>query len=845
MKTFHYNSLYRGIILLALSLVFIYPIYPQIILDTVQHRQVGPGMFYSKYIVQSIPWSIDVFEADMTNQYFAVETAKAFELLAGGREKTSAMSVRRNYAGHWSVAAINGDFFDLTTGAPNNIQVENGEVLRNERTDYPTVGFNLNKQVSISKPAVSGKVFLRDSSLEMNGINIARGSSALIFYNQYYGASTGTTNSGFETIVNPVGGWFANDTIYCVVDTIIPSGKNSPIPDGSMVISGSGAIASYLNTHMFANDTIKILLNILPSVDKLKEMMGGHPIIVKDGATASMDPNDPFVFNRHPRTAVGVNQDTTKLFLVTVDGRQASSLGMNLYELSDLMLQLGVYQGINLDGGGSTTMVIRNEVVNSPSDPSGERPVANALLVVSKAPADTLSLLTISPKFSKIFIGKQLQISAAGLDRYFNPIGLNPSLLRYSLSDSSKGTITSSGLFTANLNSGECIIVGSYNGIVDSAKIIIKGVDRLQLLPEEVVTDKNRIVTFTAKVFDTDSVEQAVLPQNVSWLCTDTLVGKIDLVGQFKGNQSGIAKIIASYFGKTDTSTIKVEIGFGVVIIDSIETLTNWRLSGENVDTLLTAISLVSSPTSIGMIALKLNYSFTYQTSQYNWTYLNTDTPIYGVPDSIMIDVRSDGALHRIFFDVVDNENKLFRISSHKLANNSAAFESIRGRIVSASNVYFPLTLKKVAVVLGSSQVAGQTYSGTIYFDNLRVKYPQSATSTENDILEPKTFVLYQNYPNPFNPSTKIKYTIPALTSFLSQRERMSEGQVRVILKVFDVLGREVATLVNEEKPAGSYEVEFDAKGLSSGIYFYQLNVYNTLAGGSGFVTTKKMILLR
>ncbi|MCK7524134.1 MAG: phosphodiester glycosidase family protein [Ignavibacteriales bacterium] len=153
-------------------------------------------------------------------------------------------------------------------------------------------------------------------------------------------------------------------------------------------------------------------------MSKLKEMMGGHPITVKDGSVASMDPNDPFVFNRHPRTAVGVNQDTTKLFLITVDGRQISSLGMNLYELADLMLQLGIYQGINLDGGGSTTMVVRNEVVNSPSDASGERPVSNALIVVSKAPLDTLTSLDITPEFSKVFSFKLFQ----NYPNPFNPV---------------------------------------------------------------------------------------------------------------------------------------------------------------------------------------------------------------------------------------------------------------------------------------------------------------------------------------------------------------------------------------------------------------------------------------
>jgi photosystem II stability/assembly factor-like uncharacterized protein len=90
-------------------------------------------------------------------------------------------------------------------------------------------------------------------------------------------------------------------------------------------------------------------------------------------------------------------------------------------------------------------------------------------------------------------------------------------------------------------------------------------------------------------------------------------------------------------------------------------------------------------------------------------------------------------------------------------------------------------------------------------------------------------FSLSQNYPNPFNPSTKIKFEIP--------------GQVRndntlVTLKVYDILGREVSTLVNEEKPAGEYEVEFDGSSLPSGIYFYQLKA-------GEYVETKKMVLLK
>ena len=90
--------------------------------------------------------------------------------------------------------------------------------------------------------------------------------------------------------------------------------------------------------------------------------------------------------------------------------------------------------------------------------------------------------------------------------------------------------------------------------------------------------------------------------------------------------------------------------------------------------------------------------------------------------------------------------------------------------------------------------------------------------------FEPNSFTLYQNYPNPFNPSTTIKYSIPRRTN--------------VTLKVFDVLGSEVATLVKIEQPQGNYEVEFDATSLASGIYLYRIKA-------GDFVETKKMVLLK
>ena len=101
----------------------------------------------------------------------------------------------------------------------------------------------------------------------------------------------------------------------------------------------------------------------------------------------------------------------------------------------------------------------------------------------------------------------------------------------------------------------------------------------------------------------------------------------------------------------------------------------------------------------------------------------------------------------------------------------------------------------------------------------------------EIDLSPPSEYFLSQNYPNPFNPTTKIEYSIPG-------EKTEPVLPIHVVLKVYDILGNEVKTLINENKITGNYEVSFDASGLASGIYFYKLNAGN-------FSQTRKMILLR
>ncbi len=150
---------------------------------------------------------------------------------------------------------------------------------------------------------------------------------------------------------------------------------------------------------------------------------------------------------------------------------------------------------------------------------------------------------------------------------------------------------------------------------------------------------------------------------------------------------------------------------------------------------------------------------------------------------------------------------------------------------------YYNMSEDHIKIMAWNSQTnSWQNINGTLDKENNLIKFStntasnyfalssQNVTDVENKGEIPNQFVLEQNYPNPFNPATKIKYSIPS-----------SE---LVTLKVYDVLGKEVATLINRQQAAGNYEVEFNGSNLASGIYMFKLQTSN-------FAETKKMVLAK
>jgi len=219
------------------------------------------------------------------------------------------------------------------------------------------------------------------TSHPINGLNRPRADNELIIFTSEFHRTTLTEPSGLELIVR--GGQ--------IIEMRDLQGSSS-IPADGFVISASGTAREWALRHLRRGLRVRLKLNLSPvevdQTDLWKQatsIIGGGPQLIRNGRVEITNAAEKilpsFVSDGHPRTAIA-KLKSGQILLLTVDGRQpGESIGMSLNMLADLLIEFGALEAINLDGGGSTTMVIRNKLVNKPSDATGERPVSDAILV--------------------------------------------------------------------------------------------------------------------------------------------------------------------------------------------------------------------------------------------------------------------------------------------------------------------------------------------------------------------------------------------------------------------------------------------------------------------------------
>ncbi len=297
-----------------------------------------------------------------------------------GTEPVSSIAAR-----HGALAAVNGGYFrtaGIYRGEPAGLLEVSGRVLSEPSRKRP--GLAIVNASGAVRAAVVGVDFRAEVTTDdgatrtVDGVNRPREADELILFTPEFHRTTLTGPGGVEAVV-----------VDGMVTAVREGEGSAAIPEGGYVLSASGAAGQWVREHIRAGRraALKTAAVTSPEPNFTPDfIIGGGPVLVRDGKPAAAADagayDQGFSMKRHPRTAAGIRLDGT-LVLVTVDGRQPLiSVGMTISELEALMIEFGCVEAVNLDGGGSTTMVVKGRVVNSPSDASGERPVSDALLVL-------------------------------------------------------------------------------------------------------------------------------------------------------------------------------------------------------------------------------------------------------------------------------------------------------------------------------------------------------------------------------------------------------------------------------------------------------------------------------
>jgi len=362
---------------------------PQLTYD--RSERVAPGISHrERRFVRAGdgPFTLQVLEVDPAHPAINILPVRALDRAVG---KETVRSMARRYG---ATAAVNGGYFVVSgpyAGVSNGVYQMNGRAISGgskrtallfcEETDYK-------ERTEIDVVNFHGTVTAADgSAVGISRLNGARGGQDLVLYRSPFGPSTLTDSSGVEAVLDASG---------AVVRAEDRAG-NAILPAGGMVLSGSGRSAGWLRQHATVGARLRIDLRLTPSVPpeksgcKAEAIVGGGPRLVRRGKVNVTKEKFAHAASRHPRTAFAVTRRGTFLF-VTLDGRQPSSVGMTLRELAAELIGMGAVEAMNLDGGGSTTMVVSDAVRNSPSD-GKERPVSDAILIFSVPDLDALARL--------------------------------------------------------------------------------------------------------------------------------------------------------------------------------------------------------------------------------------------------------------------------------------------------------------------------------------------------------------------------------------------------------------------------------------------------------------------
>ncbi|SEU14027.1 stalk domain-containing protein [Paenibacillus sp. NFR01] len=683
----------------------------------------------------------DVIRVDLSNPYVSLDV-----MTGKGGKLTTKQSTGGMAAETGAVAAVNGDYFVTGgEGSPMGGEIAGGVLVSTPSQLDGMYAFTITKDRKpvIDEYSFEGMITAEDGSqFPLSGINkgaytpeggssiYSHANAAYIYTDAWTALERPKNSSTTPTEVLVENG---------VITQISPEGQSGlpmAVPQGAYILRTHGLAAQFVRAHLAVGQKLATAYSLRSETTQqavdpssLQMMIGGHTILVDNGKAATFSRSTTSIGGNRARTALGYSQDGKYVYVIAVEDN-GNSAGMSLTELQTFMTSIGVYKGLNLDGGGSTTMVDRplaetsTRLTFNTEYGTEQRSIVNGLGVYTTAPQGEVKGIKISGS-SVMLIGQQASFSLKGYDTYYNPIDVAASNPAWT---SSNGSVSINAGSATAVKAGIATLTATSGSASATAKVTVLGGDDLTGLNVGTTTAPLTAgasvavpVTATAKSGTSITVPASSLKWEFVGFKGSVTNGTLTVDSVNPGVQTGYA--IARYDGFSTVVVLTTaaatawedfeKVGYPLAFTSNLTTVTG------------TAAVTDGNAERAGSKVLTLSYDMTagsgkmYAYAQFNGT---AGKSIPAAATAMSLDVMGDMSLNWLRAEVVDNSGATVYVDLAKVIDWSG-WKKLNIDL-SSYGIKFPATLKRMYVVNVEEGQDERAKTGTVAFDNIAFTMP-------------------------------------------------------------------------------------------------------------------------
>ncbi|MGW1008232.1 phosphodiester glycosidase family protein [Streptomyces sp. NPDC002520] len=517
-----------------------------------------------------------------------------------------------------AVAAVNGDYFDITeTFAAEGPEIQAGQVRKGTNQHTTVAAIGADRVARLADLVLTGKVTIAGTQRPLAALNSASiPADGIAVFTPLWGTADRKLiqDAGPFTELVVQGG-----TVNAVNNQITAT----PVPEGGLIVLGRGAAAAQVAAAK-PGDAVDVAF--APQSDApatLTMALGSGSVLVKNGTAIDFPPSSGNDVPK-PRTAIAWLDGGHRLLLVAVDGSANFSAGLSFDHMATLLVRLGATEAFMLDGGGSTEIVARHpgdaavKVVNTPSD-GNERPVPNGVGLFGPKGSGQLRGIDVRPRAERVITGLTLDLAAAGYDETWAPVALHDDAVKWSALPSSLGKVRDSVFRAGRPGTGK---LRARSGATEGERDIrvLGDLHRLAFTQRAVTIDPGATARVHLTGYDADGFDAPVAPRDVKLDYDKTVLtvtagsdGSLQITGSADAGGRA-ASITATVQGVT--AKLPVTVGLIDVPLAEFEPKEKWTALAARGTASVAFVPAADRPgAAADNQALRLAYDFTGQTS--------------------------------------------------------------------------------------------------------------------------------------------------------------------------------------------------------------------------------------